>query len=316
MALRGLNNGSRELMLVLPTGDPGRSWQTDSTKTQEAFELAADIYFYATDQKQLYVKGQTYLVEPDKNPAASKLSIARAHPGPDGELGSGAGRVGTAGGGVSQPTEGGPDGRAGDAGAGEAGSYKVAHLTGTGKVDFTAEQQQELRDFVEKGGTLIVDAAGGDATFAETAQTALSMAFKDSEKAMATALPMDAPIYSTIKKLTAVGYRRWATRLSVGNAKVGRIKAIPQGNRLAVFFSGEDLSTGLVGEPVDGVIGYEPNSATDLMLNMIAYGAGLKRHRRRCRRQRRELRRPRLHRGTGGAGSAWEVGLEPGGCGE
>jgi hypothetical protein len=46
------------------------------------------------------------------------------------------------------------------------------------------------------------------------------------------------------------------------------------GGRVAVFFSVEDLSTGLVGQPVDGIYGYEPASATDLMRNMIFYATG------------------------------------------
>jgi hypothetical protein len=49
-----------------------------------------------------------------------------------------------------------------------------------------------------------------------------------------------------------------------------------------VDFSGEDLSVGLVGQPVDGVVGYVPTSleipdqktrygATELMTNILVY---------------------------------------------
>ena len=38
---------------------------------------------------------------------------------------------------------------------------------------------------------------------------------------------------------------------------------------LAVIFSREDLSAGLVGEPVDGITGYSPASATELMTNIL-----------------------------------------------
>ena len=44
--------------------------------------------------------------------------------------------------------------------------------------------------------------------------------------------------------------------------------------RLGVIFSREDLSTGLVGHAVDGVIGYDPVTATVLMRNVILYGTG------------------------------------------
>ena len=48
------------------------------------------------------------------------------------------------------------------------------------------------------------------------------------------------------------------------------------GNRPAVFFSREDLSAGIVGEPVDGVVGYTPETATDLMRDLILYGSRVK----------------------------------------
>ncbi len=50
-----------------------------------------------------------------------------------------------------------------------------------------------------------------------------------------------------------------------------RIRGIKMGDRVGVFYSAEDISGGLVGEPVDGIIGYDPDSATTLMEHMILY---------------------------------------------
>ena len=50
-----------------------------------------------------------------------------------------------------------------------------------------------------------------------------------------------------------------------------RVRGIKVGDRLAVFYSREDLSAGLVGEPVDGIIGYEPATATQIMRNILLY---------------------------------------------
>jgi hypothetical protein len=60
----------------------------------------------------------------------------------------------------------------------------------------------------------------------------------------------------------------------VENLKLPRIKGIKFGDRIGVFFSAEDLSGGLVGEPVDGILGYEPDSATTLMEKMLLYAQG------------------------------------------
>ena len=46
------------------------------------------------------------------------------------------------------------------------------------------------------------------------------------------------------------------------------------GDRVAVFFSREDLSAGLVGNDVDGILGYTPDTATAIMRNVLLYAAG------------------------------------------
>lgn len=52
-----------------------------------------------------------------------------------------------------------------------------------------------------------------------------------------------------------------------------RLSSLKRNGRNAVYFSSEDLSVGLVGEPVDGIVGYEPDLATRLMERMILASA-------------------------------------------
>jgi hypothetical protein len=40
-------------------------------------------------------------------------------------------------------------------------------------------------------------------------------------------------------------------------------------DRTAVYFSGEDLSVGLVGQQIDGIIGYTPVTALNLVVNIV-----------------------------------------------
>jgi len=42
----------------------------------------------------------------------------------------------------------------------------------------------------------------------------------------------------------------------------------------AIIYSAEDLSAGLVGQPVDGIVGYTPQVAWRLMANIIQYAMG------------------------------------------
>jgi hypothetical protein len=53
--------------------------------------------------------------------------------------------------------------------------------------------------------------------------------------------------------------------------KTPRLRGIEVNGRLAVIFSPEDLSVGLVGGAVDGIYGYEPESAVNLMRCVLTY---------------------------------------------
>jgi hypothetical protein len=71
------------------------------------------------------------------------------------------------------------------------------------------------------------------------------------------------------------GYRRFA-RKKVGDLSGCRVNGIKSGpgDRIGVFYSRDDLSAGLVGEPVDGINGYDVATATAIMRNIVLYAAG------------------------------------------
>ncbi len=156
--------------------DAGRAWQTDSSKTrQEAFELAANIFLYSVDKRNLMAKGDTYIVHPNTTPATRHVKIARIEtdgnwdPEPAGwprlaaiMHNNNAIDLDVA------PVKLGSDKLAG---------YKFASLTGTTPFKLEDAQQKELKDFVAKGGTLVVDAAGGSSEFAESAEAQLPLIF-------------------------------------------------------------------------------------------------------------------------------------------
>src|SRR5262249_3281359 len=75
----GLSNGVRELILLIPDGDPSRFWQSYEIGTHsEVFELGANIFQYAADKENFRNKGETYLLRLDGsiNPG-STIKIAR-----------------------------------------------------------------------------------------------------------------------------------------------------------------------------------------------------------------------------------------------
>lgn len=269
----GLNNGVRELMILIPDSDLAQGWQADDEPIHpEQFDLADNIFLYATDEKNLRAKGDTYIVRTNPNlTATKKIKVARlAYAGPWDPEPGGWRRLAA----VMHNTQSTDltveNVKLGD---GMLREYKIAHLTGTARIKFSETERTELQNFVNNGGTLIVDSAGGRDDFSRAAEAELQAMFPGGSGLNAP-LPMGSPIYSqTGEKLTNFEYRRFAKKTLPFGLKAPRVRGMTISNRLAVFYSPEDLSGGLVGQEVDGINGYEPATATAIMSHILQFAS-------------------------------------------
>jgi hypothetical protein len=279
--VQGLSNGARELMLLIPAGDPARYWQIknfSSRQTEPLAELATNIYLYALDKAELQgrFKGQTWLVRRnDKVPTSATVKVARLQYGGNWDPEpAGWRRLANI-----LHNERGVD-LAVDTvqlGAGKlkSGGYKLAHLTGTQKLKLTSDQRNELKAFVEDGGTLLIDAAGGSGEFKDSVESELRAAFPDAAKSLDAPLPVEHKVYTVGgPSLAHVAYRPYARKLLVSGMTAPRLRGIEVKGRPAVFYSPEDLSVGMVGMSVDGIYGYAPEDATDLVENVLFLAMG------------------------------------------
>jgi hypothetical protein len=279
--VQGLSNGVRELMILLPAGDPARFWQTGAIAGHEpVYELMANLFLYATEHRDLRTKPESWLVTPQPNVAPpTTLRVARLsyegnwNPEPAGwprlaailhnqnavelkivRVKLGDHQLGAA-----------P--RAGDA----QGGYRLAHLTATGKFTLRDAQRAELKAFVESGGTLFVDAAGGESQAAQSLEAELTAL----AGAKATPLPLDHPLYKNLgMPALEVAYLPFSIKRSLGQIKGARLRAITVKDRPAIFFSPEDVSAGLVGEAMDGIFGYTPESAVAVARAVVMGAVG------------------------------------------
>ncbi|HET6247482.1 MAG TPA: DUF4159 domain-containing protein [Tepidisphaeraceae bacterium] len=274
--LEGLSNGVRELMILIPDADPGRAWQNDSYKMRdELFQLGGNIFLYATGRENLRKKGDSYMVTATGE-ATRTIGIARIMAGdnPDPEPGGWPHLAAI----MQNENRIHLDVHPVKLGTGDLAKYKIADLTGTTRLALNDEQRKELKAFVDGGGTLIVDAAGGTSAFADAAEDQLKQTFGAAATAgLETPLPLSHPAFDNpLAKVEDVHYRVFARAALVGNQKEPRIRGIlaPDGARVGVFYSREDLTGGLVGEAVDGIVGYDPQSAIQLMRSMILYADG------------------------------------------
>jgi hypothetical protein len=273
--LRGLSNGVRELMVLIPEADAARYWQDPRMVKAhgDMYELGADIYQYGVD-RQLWNKGDSYFLKPTEGPQPTRtIKLARLSIGQNWDPEPG-GWWRTA---TLLHNEDNTNLEVFSASPGQGGltAAKVAHLTGTGDFQFSDAAALEIKTFVQNGGTLIVDAAGGSTAFAGAAERELKKLFgQAAETGLAAPLAKDDPVFKLpAHPITEFTYRAWARLHSLGGLKEPRVCGIQFGTRVGVYFSREDLSAALVGEPVDGITGYSPQTGTAIMRNILLYTA-------------------------------------------
>jgi hypothetical protein len=269
----GLSNGVRELMVLLPKADASRAWQAQlSSSHEDLFELGADLLLYASDKQNIREKGDSFIVEPSSRIQATRtLKVARLrYPGMWDPEPGGWPRLSAVMHNRDQldlqvvPITLSPNL--------DLTPYKIVDITGSGHIKLDTDDWIQLHSFVENGGTLIVDAAGGSQVFNDDVKTQLQTTFFDEAAQLDQPLRPGHILYSQIgSKIDEVEYRNFARHVLQDNLKMPRIRGIKISDRIGVFYSAEDISAGLVGEPVDGIVGYAPDSATALMEHMILY---------------------------------------------
>jgi hypothetical protein len=260
-----ISNGVRPLVIHTDQDIP-LDWQMQ--KYGNSFETAANVFMYITDLFTLRNRGTTlWPKEPDSVPSKMiRLAVLKhggnwqpeklAHERLRRKMARDA-RVHLK---LFEGLE------VSELGAQEA---KIATVTGTGELDYSSAQRETLKQWIENGGTLIVDAAGGSKEFAASARDMLREMFGPyaMQPLSATADALRVPDRQGMA-IEEVRYRR-RTRGLIGPTKDPRLRVVMVENRPAVFYSGEDLTGGLVGYPAYSVNGYEPESAYELMRNMI-----------------------------------------------
>jgi len=268
--IRGLSNGVRELMLI---ADPDLSKSlnlNDINSARETFQTWSNIIQYATDKSGLRQKGITQVSKLDpKIATVKKIQIARIqyagnwNPEPGGWDEFGAEMHNQRKFDVETQTT--------ELGKGDLQKHKIAHLTGTGNPTLSDAQRAELKSFIDGGGTLIIDAAGGDSAFAIWVEAELEKIFgSTATDQLREVAPVTNRIYGSMgQPNVAVKYRRFAKDKVPQDRHEPNLRVIEKDGRPAVIYSREDIGAGLVGQHVDGIYGYEPESAAALMRSIL-----------------------------------------------
>ncbi len=273
LRVQGLSNGVRELLL-LPGYDLSRTFEGRNEGTRvDLYQLAANITLYAVDTQLTPKEPRRIVIEDANVPIERSVKVARIQyagnwdPEPGGWQ-----RLKAV---LHNSWKIGMDVQTVKLGDPIPADCKIATLTGTTQLTLTGAQRKSLLDFVNSGGTLALDAAGGSAEFAASAEAELKTMFgSDANATPAVPLPASSPVYNLPgMQIDAVSYRSFTRAKLTGTIKTPRLRGVEQKGRIVAFYSREDLSHGLLGVPVDGLLGYSPESATAIMRNVIVYAA-------------------------------------------
>jgi endoglucanase Acf2 len=259
IGIQGLSNGVREVMILYADADPAKAWTMRNTSRAELFESMADIYLYNVGTSSMRNKGDTTIVKPDSAITTTKqVTVARLkHAGQwDPEPGGWRRLVGIARNQFKidlkvETVELGQDKLS-------ATSHPIAHITGVTELPLTDAARAELKQYIDAGGQLLIDAAGGKSAFTVAV-----------EQQLEKILPGEKLV--PITNDTRIALRPFA-RTTNGLMSAPRLIGIQRGGKTAVIYSPLDLTTGLVGTQVDGVNGYDPASSAALMMNLLGAG--------------------------------------------
>ncbi len=277
--LRGVSNSSRTF-LILSDGYSSGDWQRNRTDS-DAFKLAMNVLFYATDLGEMEGKFATALPDtPAAEPAKSGVTVARVRHDDDGKLDWDTaetcweqfapyaqhvtGRKLTV---TPKPVRLGRDALDG---------VQLIHITGRKKLTLNDAERNALKKFVATGGTVLVDAYAGMPWFAASARAELETIFGKLRP-----LPTDHVLAEgrfTGGADLSEGIRfKLAARKSLracGRDPHGQKLLIAEvGKRPAVIFSEFDLSAGMAGIENYRSLGYKPDSARKIVANIIGYVA-------------------------------------------
>ncbi|HET6247729.1 MAG TPA: DUF4159 domain-containing protein [Tepidisphaeraceae bacterium] len=273
--VEGMSNGIRELLILIPQADFSLAWQHVARKTQvESFQLAANIHLYATDKEaNLSYAGAIAPASKSNRPRRS-IRVARLQVGDNWnpeprawprmaefmELNCNVKLV-------SEAVKPDPAHMIG---------FNVAHLTGTTAFSLTPTERDELKSFVNNGGVLLIDAAGGSTEFADAAQKELKLVFGDPAKELDSAIGLDAlkSKQAGYVPIERIEYRNYARNLINGSVHVSHLRAMHWNGRVAVVFSREDLTAGMAAIHSDGINGYKASTASAIVRNLLLYAMG------------------------------------------
>ena len=267
-SMLAISNGVRDVWVISPE-DMGAVWERRAFAEKKYWEFPMNLYLYATGKGYLADRLHSPVVPVVKTSPARTIAVGRLkyngnwnpEPGAWPRMALLARANAQTQINVSTVTTNKLNAR----------TLPLLDMTGTGKFTFTTAQVAALRKYLNQGGMLFGDAAGGHPQFTDSFS---ALALKLYPKSVLSKLPQNCSIYRGAMPggthIKHVRYRRYY--MDVYGAKdKPEFLGIKRGGRWVLVFSPDDVTSGLLGIKTWGISGYTPASAVALATNVVEY---------------------------------------------
>lgn len=272
--LKAASNGVRPLVILVQE-DVGAGWQVRSDKTQkESFQLATNLFVFTTGKEVPRRRLQSPALTKVEGAIAGTLRVTRiSYAGnwdPEPGAWSRFARL------FYRETSAAIDVTEIPAAKLSPGSAALAHLTGTAAQVFTPEETKAIHDYVDAGGVLLIDAAGGYNAFADSVRDKLlPQAFPDLKLQYAEST--DPPLVGGQPEV-ADDLHKLNVEMYVSEKRAGRSTRLQVGrcSKGWVIFSPMDITHGLLGMHTWGVMGYTPETCKGIVKNILVWAGTMR----------------------------------------
>lgn len=279
--LRGLSNGVRELIIIAPAGDFAQHYQRADARTTMPFDLGMNVYLYASELNRPRPRLAQHAIDDVRSIAPSDAPTATI---------------------VRALHEGNwkPEPQALNVFASWLAKQRsinvriVDHplsliheldpqpdlviVSGIDAHSFSSQQIDAINRHVQAGGMILFETPGGCGAFTQSAEQMALELFGQPIESLHHHPLLTAEHIDGARDLTRVEYRPYSMEHFGSRETVPRLRGMlmDDGKHPRVLFSREDISNALLNQPRWGISGYAPQSARDLLENIVQYAMQLR----------------------------------------
>ncbi len=269
MNVRSLHNGVRHLVVELP-GDAAADWQSRNTRDLDSWKLMANLFQYAIERTKPRARLDRHITE--KTGAGGRpVHVGRAryagnwNPEPLAwhrlDVHAANNEKATL---ITHEFD---LAQLADA------NMSMVHVVGTDAASFTPDEIAAIKQYVNDGGVLVFEAAGGRTAFTSSVTRMLNQAWPEQRlRRVDGASPILTGDDTGGYDCTRIDYRMFYKQ-RLGAANRPSLQAMFIDNQPRIIISAEDITEGMLGQPVWGVFGYDSESASRLMTNIALWSA-------------------------------------------